>query len=105
MNIYHYTPGTNVFHSIGVADESPLEPGVYLVPANATTVAPPELGESEIAVFNNGAWQIEILPPPPPEPEPGPEPELPDPVVLTPAEKLEALGLTVAELKSLLDLG
>jgi hypothetical protein len=37
-------------------------------------------------------------------PEPDPEPELPDPVVLTPAEKLKALGLTVAELKSLLGL-
>ena len=104
MNIYHYTQDTNIFHSTGVADESPLEPGVYLVPANATTVAPPELGESEIAVFSNGAWQVETLPPPPPEPEPEPEPELPDPVVLTPAEKLEALGLTIDELKTLLGL-
>ena len=105
MNIYHYTPNTNAFHSVGLADESPLEPGVFLVPANATTVAPPELGESQIAVFNNGAWQVQTLPPPPPEPEPDPGPELPHPVVLTPVEKLKALGLTVAELKSLLNLG
>ena len=98
MNIYHYTPDTNVFYSIGLADESPLEPGVLLVPANATTVAPPEMGESEVAVFSNGAWQVETLPLPLPEPEPL------NPVALTPAEKLKSLGLTVADLKLLLGL-
>jgi hypothetical protein len=101
MNIYHYTPDTYIFCAEGVADESPLEPGVFLVPANATTVAPPELGDSEIAVFSDGAWQVETLPPPP---EPEPEPEPTTPVVLTPAEKLEALGLTIDELKTLLGL-
>ena len=35
---------------------------------------------------------------------PLPAPEPPAPVVLTPAEKLEASGLTVAELKTLLGL-
>ena len=92
MNIYHYISDTGIFHSEGVADESPLEPGVFLIPAHATTVAPPELAESEVAVFRNGAWSVEVLPPPEP------------PAVLTPAEKLAQSGLTVAELKELLEI-
>lgn len=37
MNIYHYDDN-NVYTYTGVADESPLEPGVYLIPAKSTTV-------------------------------------------------------------------
>jgi hypothetical protein len=92
MNIYHYIADTGIFYAEGVADESPLEPGIFLVPAYATTVAPPEITEPEIAVFRNGGWNVETLPPPEP------------PVVLTPAEKLAQSGLTVAELKELLEL-
>jgi hypothetical protein len=101
MNIYHYTADTGIFYAKGVADESPLEPGVYLVPAHATTVSPPVVVEPEIAVFKDGAWSVEVLPPPP-EPEPAPISE--PPVELTPTEKLLRSGLTVAELKELLGL-
>ena len=103
MNIYHYISETGIFHSKGVADESPLEPGVFLIPAHATTVAPPEVTEPEIAVFKNGAWSVEVLPPPP-EPEPEPAFEFTPLAELTPAEKLARSGLTVAELKELLGL-
>jgi hypothetical protein len=92
MNIYHYIADTGIFYSEGVADESPLELGVFLIPAYATTVAPPEVTEPEIAVFRNGKWNVEILPPPEP------------PVVLTPAKKLAQSDLTVAELKELLEI-
>jgi hypothetical protein len=103
MKTYNYIADTGIFYSEGVADESPLEPGVFLIPAHATTVAPPEVTEPEIAVFKDGEWSVEVLPPPP-EPEPEPQPE-PEPLVeLTPAEKLAASGLTVAELKELLRL-
>jgi hypothetical protein len=101
MNIYHYIADTGIYHAEGLADESPLEPGVFLVPAHATTAAPPEVTEPEIAVFRDGEWSVELLPPPP-EPEPVLEP--PVPVDLTPAEKLAASGLTVEELKTLLGL-
>jgi hypothetical protein len=101
MNIYHYIADTGIFYSEGVADESPLEPGIFLIPAHATTVAPPDVTEPEIAVFRYGEWSVELLPPPP---EPEPEPEPPVLVKLTPAEKLAASGLTVDELKELLGL-
>jgi hypothetical protein len=104
MNIYHYIADTGIFYSEGVADESPLEPGIFLIPAHATTVAPPVVTEPEIAVFRDGEWSVELLPPPP-EPEPVPLPTPPEPLVeLTPAEKLAASGLTVEELKTLLGL-
>ena len=104
MKTYNYIADTGIFYSEGVADESPLEPGVFLIPAHATTVAPPEVTEPDVAVFKDGEWSVEVLPPPPPEPEPEPQPE-PEPLVeLTPAEKLAASGLTVDELKELLGL-
>ena len=101
MNIYHYIADTGIFYAEGVADESPLEPGVFLIPAHATTIAPPEVTNPEVAVFKNGGWSVELLPPPPkPEPAPIVEPPIP----LTPAEKLAASGLTVDELRGLLGL-
>jgi hypothetical protein len=102
MKTYNYAPDTGIFHAEGLADESPLEPGVFLIPAHATTLKPPKATLPKVAVFKDGKWVIEELPPPPPEPEPEPEPELQAP--LTPAEKLAASGLTVAELKELLGL-
>jgi hypothetical protein len=104
MNIYHYIADTGIYHAEGLADESPLEPGVFLIPAHTTTVAPPEVSEPEIAVFRDGEWSVEVLPPPP-EPEPAPEPAPPEPPApLTPEQKLAASGLTVDELKTLLGL-
>jgi hypothetical protein len=103
MKTYNYAPDTGIFQTESLADESPLEPGVFLIPAYATTIAPPQVTNPEIAVFKDGEWSVEVLPPPP-EPEPEPQPE-PEPLVeLTPAEKLAASGLTVAELKELLRL-
>ena len=92
MKIYHYIADTGIFYSEGVADESPLEPGVFLVPAYTTTFKPPKATLPKVAVFRNETWNIETLP----EPKP--------PVELTPAEKLAASGLTIEELKTLLGL-
>jgi hypothetical protein len=104
MNIYHYIADTGIFYSEGIADESPLEPGVFLIPAYATTFKPPKTTLPNVAVFRNGTWNVEVLPAPS-EPEPIPEPVPPEPPApLTPAEKLAASGLTVEELKTLLGL-
>jgi len=33
MKTYNYASDTGIFYAEGIADESPLEPGVFLVPA------------------------------------------------------------------------
>ena len=105
MKIYNYASETGIFQTEGLADESPLEPGVFLVPAYATTIKPPKATLPKVAVFKDGKWSLQVLPPSPePEPESESLPEPPVPVELTPAEKLAATGLTIAELKALLGL-
>lgn len=56
--IYNIHPETGEFLTTAIADASPLEPGVYLVPAFATDIAPPVLGVKQAAVFVGGAWQV-----------------------------------------------
>ena len=77
MKIYHYNPDTGIYVGEGVADESPLEPGVWMIPANSVTTAPPNVGEDQFVVFNNGVWEVNTIPEPEPEPEPAPEPPTP----------------------------
>lgn len=101
MQIFHYHPETGISLGQGTADESPLEPGVWLIPAHATDKQPPKGGDGEQIVWVEGRWQV--LPIPEPEPEPEPEP-VADPVPLTPEQKLAAAGLTVEDLRQLLGL-
>lgn len=70
--IYHLHPATGVFLGVGQADESPLEPGVFLLPAHSTAIEPPTFGEGQRAVFDGAAWNVEAIPAPlPPDPAPG----------------------------------
>ena len=71
--IYNYHHETGVFVGTDVADPSPLEPGVFLVPANATTEAPPACGAGQQQVFRNAAWVVEDIPQPEPVPIPTPD--------------------------------
>ncbi|RTR01932.1 hypothetical protein [Halomonas nitroreducens] len=57
MQIYHYHPDTGAYLGRAEADPSPMEPGAYLIPANATTLAPPSPEEGLRRVFVEGAWQ------------------------------------------------
>lgn len=75
MDIYHYHPETGVFLGHGQADESPLEPGVWLIPAHATTEQPLEPGDNEQVVWRGTSWQLQPIPEPIPEPEPEPQPD------------------------------
>ena len=62
MNVYNYDPVTKEFLSVEEADKSPLEPDVYLFPANSTTVAAPtELEEHKTPCFNTETKQWSIV--------------------------------------------
>lgn len=56
MQIYHYHPATGEYLGTGMADESPLEPGVWLVPANATTSPAPASLAGKVRVWTGSAW-------------------------------------------------
>ncbi|MDR1276368.1 MAG: hypothetical protein LBL72_08340 [Candidatus Accumulibacter sp.] len=61
MEIYNYHPKTHEFLSKNDARPSPMETGGYLIPAQATTTAPPSTGENEVAVFDpvTESWEIQ----------------------------------------------
>ena len=76
MKIFHYHPATGAFLDEGTADLSPLEPDVWLIPANATAETPLVAEEGEQVLWIDGIWQVQLIP----EPEPEPEPEPAEPV-------------------------
>ncbi|MGY0794315.1 hypothetical protein ACW7BJ_33625 [Azospirillum argentinense] len=53
------------------ADESPLEPGIFLIPAGCVEEEPPAVADGGRARWMDAGWIVEA----PPEPEPEPEPE------------------------------
>lgn len=55
--IYHYDPMTGLFLGAAKADPSPLEPGVWLVPAHATLTPPPDGVASSDLRWDGAAWQ------------------------------------------------
>lgn len=56
MDIYYYHPETGEFLGQGLADPSPREPGKWLIPANATTVAPPSAQSGFARVLVENLW-------------------------------------------------
>lgn len=58
MLIYNYHSIYQHFTGESPADESPLEPGVWLIPAYATNIKPPKCEKNQIQVFNGNSWQI-----------------------------------------------
>lgn len=59
------------FSGFTTADESPLEAGVFLLPAGAIDTTAPTVPEGKRAKWNN-EWVFEDIPQPEPEPEPQP---------------------------------
>ena len=53
---YNYDDLTGEFICEELCQESPLEPGKFLVPANATLIPPPEAIEHTARCFRNGEW-------------------------------------------------
>lgn len=60
MKVYNYDKNGE-FINESIADESPLEPGVYLVPANSTTEPPPKQKEGSISIFENDSWTVKTI--------------------------------------------
>lgn len=58
-----------------LADESPLEPGVFLIPAGCVEVEPPGTGYNEIQRWTGKEWVVETIPPEVEEPENQVQPE------------------------------
>lgn len=65
MKIYNYSQQNGVFTGSEQADESPLEPGEFLIPSNATSIAPPVAPEGMQAVWDGSDWTLQNLPSPP----------------------------------------
>lgn len=42
-----------------IADESPLEPGVFLIPAGCVEEAPPTAGYNQVQRWNGKKWMVE----------------------------------------------
>lgn len=47
------------------AQESPLEPGTFIVPARSTDVAPPSVGGNQFAQWDGTQWLVEDVATPP----------------------------------------
>jgi len=58
MKIYHYNRDTKEFLSSGKATPDPLEPGRFLVPADATFIPPPAIPTKKAATFDGTAWGL-----------------------------------------------
>lgn len=61
------------FVGITIADESPLEPGVFLLPAGTVDADAPVIPDGKKAKWE-GAWVFEDIPQPEPVVEPSPMP-------------------------------
>lgn len=58
MIIYNYDKDYKYYIDGSEADPSPLEPGVFLIPAHSTSIQPPNCLESEIQIFDNNSWTV-----------------------------------------------
>ena len=64
MKIYNYNY-KGIYVGYSEADESPLEPGVFLIPANATTIAPIEVEDGFAPFFDGAKWvAVDMTPQP-----------------------------------------
>lgn len=87
MQVYQ-TDRNGIFVGAAQADESPLEPGVYLVPAGCVLVPPPAIPAGFRAKWSGAAWLLEDA-----------STGLPaDPGGLTPQQLRSGMSLTFAQL-------
>ncbi|MEG0923293.1 MAG: hypothetical protein RSG22_18030 [Comamonas sp.] len=56
--IHHYSEETGEYLGTSDGFESPLESGVFLIPAYATDIDLPEFVPGKALVFKDGAWTL-----------------------------------------------
>lgn len=56
MNYHLFNRETGEYMGTSKAQESPLEPGKFLMPPNATEIVPLEFKEGSVSVFNGKEW-------------------------------------------------
>ena len=61
MLVYNYHSEFGFYTSTSEADESPLEPGIWLIPAYATTIEPPTCREDQIVVFYEDRQEWDVV--------------------------------------------
>ena len=54
----YQTSGLGVYVGTAKADESPMEPGVFLIPGGCVEIEPPEAPANKAAYWNGKAWQL-----------------------------------------------
>lgn len=90
MKIFNYNPDTLEFISETLADESPLEPGIFLIPAFATNKELPAFNvETQVCKYINNEWVVLD------------KPILEEPVPVEPSAE-ELKEMRISEIKSLL---
>lgn len=62
MKVYHYCSNTGRYIGSSDAEPSPLEPDIWLVPANATIDQPPKAAAEELVVWTGARWIVTQLP-------------------------------------------
>ncbi len=62
MKIYRFDEETGYYLGEDFADEAPLAQGNFIVPADATMVAPPQVERGQIPVFDAAAQRWEVRP-------------------------------------------
>ena len=60
--LVYQTNAQGIYVGPVMADESPLEPGVWLIPGGCVEVEPPQIPAGEMAVWQSGAWVLEPIP-------------------------------------------
>lgn len=71
-HVFGYHPESGIYTGKVVAFESPLEPGVWHIPACATELEPPEAADDELVFFEAGEWVKKKFEPAPSEEPPAP---------------------------------
>ncbi len=63
MKIYRFDEETGYYLGEDFADEAPLTRGSFVVPADATTVAPPQVVSGQVPVFDAAKQRWEVCSP------------------------------------------